>query len=143
MLKKMKYWKQKCVGYNFIGWLFGLSTEVPEKPLTNDLNDLNYGFSIEEKQKILKLKWVQNNDFILTHIISEITKNHFRFEIEELEQKLSKDREKYLMLTQGDSENISRLPNLIINQKVTAPFLTVLKNLVFILCGFKLLYNIL
>lgn len=41
---------------NFSGWLFGLTTEVPEKQVTNDANDLNYGFSREEKQKILKLK---------------------------------------------------------------------------------------
>lgn len=40
-------------------------------------------------------------------------------EIEELEQKISKEREKYLMLTQSDSGGISRLPNLIINDQVT------------------------
>ena len=39
-------------------------------------------------------------------------------DIEELEQKLTKEREKYLMLTQSDNGGISRLPYLVINDQV-------------------------
>lgn len=38
------------------GWVFGLSTEMPEKQVRNDATDLNYGFSREEELKIEKLK---------------------------------------------------------------------------------------
>ncbi|XP_075234502.1 BBSome complex member BBS7-like [Lycorma delicatula] len=82
----------------YTGWFFGLTTGVIEKQVSGDGGDLNskIRLSNDDKMKIIKL----------------------RAEVEELEQKVMKECEKYQSSTQEDSPGFSTIPFLSISDKM-------------------------
>nr|XP_018917653.1 PREDICTED: Bardet-Biedl syndrome 7 protein homolog [Bemisia tabaci] len=81
------------------GWLFGLTTEVVDKQTVgpNETSSSHIGVSQKEKLKVARL----------------------RAEIDEIEGKVAKEREKYQNLTQADSDGLSTIPPLSIRDKLT------------------------
>ncbi|CAH1406799.1 unnamed protein product [Nezara viridula] len=87
----------EIVATTYTGWFFGLTTEVLEKQVNWENNNMNIKMAPEEKQKI----------------------EHLRVEIEEIERSLTKERERYQMTTSEDSIGMSTILNLAINDKMT------------------------
>ncbi|KAG8302515.1 Bardet-Biedl syndrome 7 protein [Homalodisca vitripennis] len=83
----------------YTGWFFGLTTEVIDKQMSGEGGDLNSKVKIssDDKLKIVRL----------------------RTEIEELEQKLMKEREKYHNASIEDGVGFSTIPFFSINDKLT------------------------
>ncbi|XP_054259865.1 Bardet-Biedl syndrome 7 protein homolog [Macrosteles quadrilineatus] len=83
----------------YTGWFFGLTTEVIDKQMSGEGGDLNTKVKIsnDDKLKIVRL----------------------RTEIEELEQKLVKERERYHIASLEDGIGISTIPFFNVTDKMT------------------------
>lgn len=81
----------------YTGWFFGLTTEVLDKQVSWENNNISIKMTPKEKQKIENL----------------------RAEVDDLERSLYRERERYQLTTQEDSIGISTVSPLAINDKMT------------------------
>ncbi|RZF38664.1 hypothetical protein LSTR_LSTR003470 [Laodelphax striatellus] len=86
----------EIVATTYTGWFFGLTTAVVEKQVSGDSSSANSKLTNDDKLKIIKL----------------------RAEVDDLEQKVMKEREKYESATQEDSPGFSTIPFLSITDKM-------------------------
>ncbi|GFG34141.1 hypothetical protein Cfor_08141 [Coptotermes formosanus] len=88
---------EEVVASTYTGWIFGLTTEVVNKQILMDTGTGSMNISQESQQKIIRL----------------------RFEIDEIEQRVNREREKYQAATQDKVDGLSAIPFISINDKMT------------------------
>ncbi|KAJ9601052.1 hypothetical protein L9F63_000787 [Diploptera punctata] len=88
---------EEVIAATYTGWIFGLTTEVMDKQIVVDTETGSVSITQDAQQKITRL----------------------RFEIEEIEQKVNREREKYQAATQDKLDGLSAIPFIAINDKMT------------------------
>ncbi|KAJ4432478.1 hypothetical protein ANN_21097, partial [Periplaneta americana] len=131
---------EEVVASTYTGWIFGLTTEVIDKQVVMDTDTGNVNVSQDAQQKIMRLSFQLfifislgflfgmvsaksgkcSVDSTGTHC-SDITERleNLRFEIDEIEQKVNREREKYQAATQEKIDGLSAIPFISINDKMT------------------------
>ncbi|XP_067000696.2 Bardet-Biedl syndrome 7 protein homolog isoform X2 [Anabrus simplex] len=87
----------EIVATTYTGWLFGLTTEVMDKQVGVDTRTGNLSISQDARMKIMRL----------------------RSEIDEIEQRVNRERDRYQSATLDKSEGMSAIPFIAINDQIT------------------------